>query len=264
MKVKWVETDWMETWAAMRSRLRDLEVVTILAALGIVVTILGFAALADDVMEGDTLSFDRTILEGLRSAGDTSQLIGPSWLEGVAANFTALGGVTVSTFLVLAVVGFLAIRRAWLELALVAGATIGGTIVTFALKAAFNRPRPDIVPHLVAVSDPSFPSGHAMLSAVIYLTLGTLTAEFLAKRSLKAYVMAVAFTVTFFVGLTRVLLGVHYPTDVLAGWSIGLGWALSCWLVVRYFEFRLGPDQFELEGAREDAAQMGEHAEEDG
>lgn len=241
---------------AFKGHLADLELRTILVSLGILAAVLLFAVLAEEVGEGSTTSFDTAVLAALRDAQEPGSLLGPRWLESFAVNMTSLGGWAVSTFLVLAVLGFLLIRRAWLEMALVAGSTIGGVLFSSGLKYLFARPRPDVVPHLVAVSDPSFPSGHAMVSAVIYITLGTLIAEFLPRKSLKAYVMGVALFTTFIIGLTRVFLGVHYPSDVVAGWCVGLGWAMLCWLVVRFVEYRLDPDDFELEAAREDAAEM--------
>jgi undecaprenyl-diphosphatase len=119
-------------------------------------------------------------------------------------------------------------------------AVIGGTIVTFALKDVFDRPRPQLVPHiLVEVSSYSFPSGHAMGSAIVYLTLGAMLTESAPKWRLKAYVMGVAVFLTLLIGSTRVFLGVHYPTDVLAGWALGFAWAYGCRSVVRLARFFL-------------------------
>jgi undecaprenyl-diphosphatase len=117
-------------------------------------------------------------------------------------------------------------------------ATIGGTFVSLLLKNLFDRPRPEIVPHLSHVMTSSFPSGHSMLAAVVYLTLGSLLAAVMPTRGLKVYVLAVAVLLTIFVGLSRIYLGVHYPTDVLAGWLAGLTWALVCWLAARWLQRR--------------------------
>src|SRR5215510_15424411 len=100
-------------------------------------------------------------------------------------------------------------------------ATGGGLVVASLIKDLVARPRPDILMHSVYVSSFSFPSGHAMMSAVTYLTLGALTAREFKRPLLKAYVMALAVIVTLLVGLSRVYLGVHWPSDVLAGWSLG-------------------------------------------
>src|SRR5207302_4145258 len=115
-------------------------------------------------------------------------------------------------------------------------ATLGGFLISGLLKNHYERPRPAVVPHLSYVYSSSFPSGHSMLSAVIYLTLGSLLARLAERRRLKIYCVAVAMLLTFLVGVSRVYLGVHYPTDVLAGWAAGLAWAVLCWLVTRYLQ----------------------------
>jgi undecaprenyl-diphosphatase len=115
-------------------------------------------------------------------------------------------------------------------------ATVSGTLVSVGLKALFSRPRPDVVPHLVHVASSSFPSGHSMISAVVYLTLGSLLAAIMPNLKLKIYVLLVAVILSVFVGISRIYLGVHYPTDVLAGWLAGLVWALLCWLVARWLQ----------------------------
>jgi undecaprenyl-diphosphatase len=146
---------------------------------------------------------------------------------------TALGGVTVLTLVTLAVCGFLALVRHFRSLLLVLGSTVGGAVLNSTLKALFARPRPVVVPHLAEAYAPSFPSGHAMLSAIVYLTLGALLAQLTERRWLKAYVLGVAVLLSFLVGLSRVFLGVHYLTDVLGGWMAGLAWALFTALVAR-------------------------------
>lgn len=84
----------------------------------------------------------------------------------------------------------------------------------------------------------SFPSGHAMLTAVAFLTLGVLLARMTEHRRLKAFALATSITLTILVGLTRIHLGVHYASDVLAGWVAGGAWALLCWSVARYLQRR--------------------------
>jgi len=102
--------------------------------------------------------------------------------------------------------------------------------VSFVLKDIMDRPRPDLVSHLVDVQTSSFPSGHATLSAVVYLTIGALLAREQPSRGLRFYVMAVAILATMLIGCSRVYLGVHWPTDVLAGWAIGSAWAMLWWI----------------------------------
>jgi undecaprenyl-diphosphatase len=122
--------------------------------------------------------------------------------------------------------------------------TIGGWILGFYLKEIFGRQRPSVVPHLQHATSPSFPSGHAMLSAVVYLTLGVMLARSTKDRKLRVYFVITAIVLTFIVGMTRMFLGVHYPTDVLGGWVAGTFWALLCAVCERALE-RRGADPTE-------------------
>jgi undecaprenyl-diphosphatase len=194
---------------------------------------LGFVLLADEIIEKETQSFDDAVVLALRRADDPSVSIGPAWLRESARDVTALGSATVLTLVVLAVCGFLALVRHFRSLLLVLGSTLGGAVLNALLKDAFARPRPTVVPHLTQASSSSFPSGHAMLSAIVYLTLGALLAQLTERRRLKLYVVGVSLALTFLVGLTRVFLGVHYLTDVLGGWMAGLAWALCTALLAR-------------------------------
>jgi undecaprenyl-diphosphatase len=194
---------------------------------------LGFIELSDEVREKETQHFDERVLLALRGPDQPEEPLGPRWLAEAARDVTSLGSVSVLTLVVCAVSGFLVLVRRWRTLALVVGSTLGGTGVNSVLKSLFARPRPTVVPHLTHVLTESFPSGHAMLSAIVYLTLGALLAQLVEWRWLKAYLLGVALSLTLLIGVTRVYLGVHYPTDVLGGWMAGLGWALLSALVAR-------------------------------
>jgi undecaprenyl-diphosphatase len=122
--------------------------------------------------------------------------------------------------------------------AFAAASVIGGAILSNLLKDFFQRPRPEIVPHLAYAANTSFPSGHSMMSAVTYLTLAALLARSQERRRIKAYFLLLAVLITFLVGVSRIYLGVHWPTDVLAGWTAGTTWALLCWLVARSLQRR--------------------------
>ena len=169
---------------------------------------------------------DTSFLLAFRTGSDP---LGPIWVEELARDMTALGSLGVLTLLVSASVLFLLMARqrkdAWTMLA----ATVGGIAVVLILKALLARSRPDELLRSVHVSTPSFPSGHTMMSTVTYLTLGAFMARELRSRTLKMYVMLLALVVSVIVGMTRVYLGVHWPSDVLAGWSFGAAWALLCW-----------------------------------
>ena len=199
-----------------------------------------FVYVADNVIQGDTRDFDEQVVRALRRADDPATPIGPWWVRAGALDITALGSPTVLGLVVIAVTGYLLIHGLYRTGAFVFVASSGGWLLNWALKQAFERPRPDIVPHLRDVMSSSFPSGHALTSAAVYLTLGTLLMRLAQGRLAKVYCIAVAMLATLLVGSSRVFLGVHYPTDVLAGWLIGLSWALLCWMAERALERRAG------------------------
>lgn len=186
-----------------------------------------FWKLASEMREGDTEAFDKWALLGLRMAGDPATPIGPHWLRVAMIDVTALGGVTVLTLVALLAVAFLLLRARYRQALFTALATGGGALVGQALKTLFARARPEIVPHLVEVNSLSFPSGHSMNSAIVYLTLAVLLARGFEERRLRAFVIGVATLLVLMIGFTRVYLGVHFPSDVLAGWSVGAAWALA-------------------------------------
>jgi undecaprenyl-diphosphatase len=207
-------------------------------ALAVLGALLVFTLIASQVSSGHTKGFDETVLTMLRRADDPSVTIGPSWVEGTALELTALGSAGVLAAVVIAVVGYLAIERRFALLIVTLVATMGGWTLSYFLKEIFARHRPTVVPHLQHASSPSFPSGHAMLSAVVYLTLGVLLARSTKDRRLRVYFVATAMILTFIVGMTRMFLGVHYPTDVVGGWVAGSFWALLCAFVERALERR--------------------------
>ena len=229
---------------AARDRSELLLLLGTLALLGIILVVLN---LAGEVLEGDTLDFDKRMLAALRKADNASQPIGPAWLEMAAFDITALGGPTVLGMTVFAIVGFLVLQGMYRNAAFVFLASVGGWMLNDLLKEVFARPRPQVVPHLRQVMSLSFPSGHALTSAAVYLTLGALLMRVAQSRLAKFYCMFIAMTATLLIGSTRVYLGVHYPTDVLAGWLIGISWALFCWLLERSLERTAGLRQERIE-----------------
>lgn len=198
----------------------------------------GFIEVADEVVEGESHALDSRLLLALRNPNDFSDPIGPLWVEELGRDFTALGGVGVLTLLTFAVAGYLwlagKVRAMWL----VFGAIISGLLFSTLLKQGFDRPRPELVPYESYVYTASFPSGHSMMSAITYLTLAALLTRVLPDRAAKVYFYFLAVIVTIFVGISRVYLGVHWPSDVVAGWAVGAAWALLFWLIARWLQDR--------------------------
>ena len=197
-----------------------------------------FGQIAEEVAEGGTTWFDEKVLLALRAPGDTADPLGPAWLEEAARDVTALGSTVVLGIVVVAAIAYLLLMKRGGAALWVFASVVGGMVLSSFLKEAFNRPRPDLVAHATQVFTPSFPSGHATLSAVTFLTLGALLASTHDSRRLKVFFLGLAIFITVVVGLTRIYLGVHYPTDVLAGWCLGAAWAAICWTVFRWLQER--------------------------
>ncbi len=192
-----------------------------------------FLEIVDEVTEGETLAIDQRILLALRNPHDATDPLGPGWVEEFVRDVTAFGGMGAVTITTLVVAAYLYLRRDP-RLALMLVVSVGtGLAASTLMKSYFDRPRPDLVPHGSIVYSESFPSGHSMLSAVAYLTIGALLARVQPQRRLSLFVLGVALCLTLAVGFSRVYLGVHWPTDVVAGWSAGAVWASACWLVAR-------------------------------
>ena len=229
----------------MITRLRSILLVlrqqgwwVLVVALLIGGALMAFAELADEVLDGETHAFDRAVMLAMRESHDHDQPLGPVWLEMVARDVTSLGGTTVLALFTVATIGFMLLLRKWGGAIFVLVSVAGGTLISSALKAMFDRPRPDLVPHAVEVTSASFPSGHSMLAMVTYLTLGAVLAEVQTKSRFKIYILGWAVFLALIVGLSRVYLGVHWPTDVLAGWCVGSAWALLCGSVALWMQRR--------------------------
>ncbi len=204
-------------------------------AAGLIVT---FAAITEELVEGDLHGFDRAVLLALRHADDPAKPLGPLWLQVAARDVTSLGSPAVLTLITVAALGFLALKRQWKAALFILVSICGGTAVSFALKDLIQRPRPDFVAAVAQTQTYSFPSGHAFLSAVTFLTLGTLLARVQHQVEVKIYLLSVAIAITVLVGISRVYIGVHWPTDVLAGWCAGAAWAILCWVIAERLQSR--------------------------
>ncbi|MBL9161131.1 MAG: phosphatase PAP2 family protein [Planctomycetaceae bacterium] len=221
-----------ETLAEHRRWTRSALILAVVSAL----LAMGFFSLSRAVVRGSTGDLDERILLAMRMPDDLADPIGPRWVEEVGRDMTALGGVAVLSLITATVVSFFwlaSMRRAAIYVA-IAGA--GAILLATALKQSFDRPRPDLVPHGSMVYTSSFPSGHSTMAAAVYLTLGMVASRFVPRRRLKILLIGVAMLVTGAVGVSRVYLGVHWPSDVLAGWAVGASWALVCWCVTIWLQ----------------------------
>lgn len=212
-------------WATAR-RMATTEWKLLLLIVLVALALWGFAELADEVSEGETMSIDERIVLMMRQDADPSKPIGPGWLATAGRDVTALGDAVILVFIIFAVAGFLALEKKYGPAVFIIAVTVTGQFASSGLKLLFARERPDVVPHLTEVATASFPSGHSTMAAVVYLTLGMLLAQLQFQRRTKLFTLGLAVFLTVVVGLSRVYLGVHYPTDVLAGWLVGGCWAM--------------------------------------
>lgn len=202
------------------------------------VAIWTFIEVAGEVTEGSTEAIDRKLLVLMRDPADPSRPLGPAWLHQMMRDFTGLGGTGVLTLITLSATGFLLLERKGHAAALLLIAVVGGTVLSNVLKLGFGRPRPSFGSIDAILTSASFPSGHSTMAAVVYLTIGALIARMRPDPRVRAYVLFLAVLVTLIVGISRIYLGVHWPSDVLAGWAIGAAWALLCWLVALLLQRR--------------------------
>lgn len=204
----------------------------------LVTTVLIFVLVSREVVQGGTQKFDEFIFNFFRTNDLERSPRGAKWITAGMMDITALGGITIIFLITGAVFFYLLIQKKYEMMWLILFATIGGAFLSLGLKELFARERPPALFHLVHVKSLSFPSGHAVISSVVYLTQAALLAKSHSGNSVKVYILSVALVLVFLIGISRIYLGVHYPTDVLAGWSVGLAWASFCWLAAKYFQKR--------------------------
>ena len=222
-------------------RFRDSErrpLFALLALLAVVIGVWGFIEIADEVQEDEVRTLDVRLLQALRDPANPAELRGPEWLEDAARDVTALGSIVVLTLFTAITVIYLWLQRIRRGALLALGAVCGGMLLYSTLKQGFARVRPIEVPALIEISTHSFPSGHSTISAVVYLSLAVVLALREPRLLMRGYIVAMGIAIAFLIGWSRVALGVHYPTDVLAGWSLGLAWAAACWLILLWLHRR--------------------------
>ena len=212
-------------------RVARTEIAVVAALLVVALGTLTFIEVADDIREPGGQAFDQAVLHAVRPfADDPGRPWGPWWLQEAAADITSLGGISVLTLFALIALGFMLIQGKRLSALLLVGGLLGGVALSEGLKALFERERPPVIYQAVETLNASFPSGHALLSTVFYLTLGVMLTRAFPRKRLKAYVLGVGVLIALLIGLTRIYLGAHWASDVFAGWSVGAAWAMLLWL----------------------------------
>jgi undecaprenyl-diphosphatase len=199
-----------------------------------------FLEIAEDVYESHTQQLDRLLVLALRNPLDPLQPIGPAWLHEAARDITALGSTAILTLITIAAATYLLLVRKAAEATILVLSIGSGALLSTVLKLIFARARPDLLPSTLLLGTSSFPSGHAANSTMVYLTLGALLARVQTRDSARFYFMALAIALSLLIGLSRLYLGVHWPSDILAGWALGAAWAMLWWLIVALFQ-KTGP-----------------------
>lgn len=220
----------------LRAYLKEIEPQVLLSIITLGGGIWVFLEVTESVLEKEARSVDEALILAMRTPGNLSDPLGPLWLEEAGRDITALGGVAVLALLTLAILVYFLLLEKPRNAFFVAVSVFGGSLMSLLFKMGFDRPRPNLVPHESHAYSASFPSGHSMMSAVVYLTLGALLARIHDRYALKVYFLVLAVLLTGAVGVSRVYMGVHWPTDVLAGWSAGAVWAVCCWMVALWFQ----------------------------
>ena len=210
-------------------RIARTEIAALTALFVVALGVMTFVEVADDMTEADGQAFDQAVLAWMQPVA--GQPRGPWWLKEAAADLTSLGGISVLTLFAVVAITFLLLQHKRLSAALLIFGLAGGVALSEGLKALFERARPPAAYQAVETLNASFPSGHALLSTVFYLTLGVMLTRAFPRTHIKAFVLGAAMTMALLIGVTRVYLGAHWASDVFAGWCAGAAWATALWLV---------------------------------
>jgi undecaprenyl-diphosphatase len=195
-----------------------------------------FIRLATKVKGGATKELDETILRMLRHRDNLAIPRGPKWLSQASHDITFLGSGTNLTLASGIAVGFLCLQRRFRAVGFLIVSLGSGLILSYLLKNFFLRERPIVVPRLTHFDPGSFPSGHSMGAALVYLTLGGILSRQTRRLLKKAYFLSIALALSVLVGISRIYLGVHFPSDVLAGWAVGSLWSAICTQTARWLQ----------------------------
>ncbi len=194
----------------------------------------GVLFLRSEIGEGETTGFDRALILALRQSVDPNKLRGPAWLHETARDITALGGFTVLGLVALAAVAVLLVYGRRRQAVVFAVAAVCAQVIAEAVKHVVGRPRPAFVLQYDLIASSSFPSGHSMMAPAIYFTLASIVAAGELRPAARVLLMVGSVALVLAIGVSRVYLGVHWPTDVLAGWTLGSAVALLAWVALRW------------------------------
>jgi undecaprenyl-diphosphatase len=198
------------------------------AGCGAVLLLLTVLYLGSEVLEGDTRGFDTAMLVAAKRLRDAHP-----WIAGVMRDLSGIGSATVLSLLTVLWTGFLLLLRHRRLATVVALAVASGFLANTVLKRLFDRGRPDPAFADLTLQSLSFPSGHASMSALVFLTIGALLALTRPPAAERVYILGAAAFIAVAVGISRVALGVHWATDVLGGWAFGAAWAMI-WLLIAH------------------------------
>jgi undecaprenyl-diphosphatase len=192
-----------------------------------------FLKLASEVREDEFRHYDEAILLMMREPGNPADPVGSARIEEMARDLTALGSFTILTLV--SIIGISVALFAGKRKLALAGliSVLSGMAMMNLLKSSYSRERPDLVVHATPVHDASFPSGHTTMASIVYLTLGIMLARTQPRKRVRIFVIALSIVITVSVGVSRVYLGVHWPTDVVAGWALGTVWAVLFWFAAK-------------------------------
>lgn len=235
-----LRSNWVTAWLVRGIRNGNAHRLPVALFAVLTLGLYAFIEIAEEMAQGEIRKLDEMLFLGLRMPGDPSTPLGPAWLQETAVEVTAIGGFPLIILTLAAVTGFFIVTRRY-GAALYAVLAVGsGALLSQTTKQYYGRPRPDLVDHLDTVHTLSFPSGHAMVTTVAYLTLAAIVIGYLETRRARAYVLTIAVLVAVMVGVSRVYLGVHWPSDVAAGWALGSAWASFSWLVMHVLKRHAG------------------------
>lgn len=180
-------------------------------------------------------SFDVPLLLWFRDSSDSARIAGPPWVTTFWLSLTWLGDTTPRIVVASLLIVLLLVLSRYHSALFMMGILLSGIALSTTLKHLVGRPRPQLIAHLDAASSASFPSGHALNSTLFYVTTAWVLAPLLPKRLARWALYSLALGMSLATGVSRVALGVHYPTDVIAGWIVAATWLWLCLCVARHF-----------------------------